>query len=143
MTMRTLFVHPHFYAAAVMARIATIAATAMWALIVLVDPSLFDGRLPGYLPMMELLPPRAWAIGALTMSTAAFTRLALRSRPRWYSTANYVALSFFWDYILVAALLNPEHVQPPAGLAAIVTIAALSLYAFGANPKPPDGNATS
>jgi hypothetical protein len=128
--------HPHHYAASIVAKLAVNTATVLWGFRVLFDPqSMHTRRFSYYDLMLEYMTAQAWGVLAICMALFGIYRLWAKARPIWIGGIGYAVLMVFWGYIAIAInILTPRPV-PPAGAAAITVIAALSIYAFVANPR--------
>ena len=128
--------HPYHYAASIVAKLATNAATVIWAIHVLIDPTALSlGRFSYYGLMLEVAPARAWALAAILLSLFGIWRLWRKSPPIWLGAVGYAVLMLFWSYIALAINFLMERPVPPAGAACIAVVAILSVYAFVSNPR--------
>ena len=133
--MRSIFVSPHYYSASILAKLAVVCSTAVWAFVVLVnDDALSLTRFPLYARMTALVDAKVWAAVALICSVLAFYRIWVHATPRWYGSILYGWFMCFWLYIALGVVTTPGLLLP-AMSGAVGTIAGLAVYAFIVNPK--------
>lgn len=128
--------HPHHYAASIVAKLATNAATLIWSMIVLAKPNALDPiRFSFYQLMLDYAPEDVYAWGAIVLSLSGIYRLLAKSTPHWWGGIGYALQMIFWMYVAFTyVLLSPLPLRPATG-AWIIVGAFLAIYAFVANPR--------
>lgn len=128
--------HPHHYAASIVAKLATNAATLIWALVVLAKPNALNpNRFSFYQLMLDFAPEDVYAWTAIALSLIGILRIVMKATPHWWGGIGYFVQMIFWMYIAYTYTVLSSLPLRPATAAWLLVGALLAIYAFVANPR--------
>jgi hypothetical protein len=125
--------NPYHNSGAIVARLAVSVATLIWSVIVLlVDDALRPTSYGDILTRYASEDMYAWA--AFCAAAPSIYRIVRQSRPHPLGIVGYVMMMAGWGFVASILILSQRPIQPTS-TACTLTITALAVYAFLANPR--------